>query len=67
MNQESKQIFSTIQQVKLRQLELEVEALEQQIKSTLQIEIEDAEAVMQSSASYIRIDDIQEQTVVKIS
>ena len=67
MNQESKQIFSTIQQIKLRQLQLEVEALEQQLKNTLQIEIEDAELVMHSSASYVRIDDVPGQTVVKIN
>lgn len=38
MNQESKQMFSTIQQAKLRQLELEVEALEKQIENNLAIE-----------------------------
>ena len=64
MNQKSKQVLSTIQQVKLRQLQLEIAALEQQIADVLQIDNE--YEVLQSSASYIRINEIEDTTVIKL-
>lgn len=67
MNQKSKQLLSTIQQIKLRQLELEVETLERQIENTVKVEDEYAEEIIQSSVSYVRINEIKEKTVIKLS
>ena len=67
MNQKSKQLLSTIQQIKLRQLELEVETLEKHIEKTVKVEDEYAEEVIQSSVSYVRINEIKEKTVIKLS
>ena len=67
MNQKSKQLLSTIQQIKLRQLELEVETLERQIENTVKVEAEYTEEIIQSSVSYVRINEIKEKTVIKLS
>jgi len=67
MNQKSKQLLSTIQQIKLRQLEIEVETLEKQIENTVKVEEEYAEEIIQSSVSYVRINEIKEKTVIKLS
>ena len=66
MNQESRSVFSTIQQVKFTELQLEIEALEKQIADTLQIQNEYTEGVMQSSTEFIRIEELKAKTVVKL-
>lgn len=67
MNQKSEQLLSTIQLIKLRQLELEIETLERHLEKTVKVEEEYAEEIIQSPASYVRINEVKEKTVIKLS
>ena len=67
MNQKSKQLLSTIHLIKLRQLELEVETLGRQVENTVKVEEEYTEEIIQPSMSYVRINDIKQKTVIKLS
>lgn len=68
MNSTLQPVFSSIQQHKLRQLQLEIEALEQQISNGLQNKIQPTvDYSSQSSIPLIQIDDNAAKTGVKLA
>lgn len=68
MNQDFGQTLSTVQQIKLRQLELEVKSLEMQLASTLGVEQKpDLGRAAQLSNSFIYLDETMANTVIKLT